>query len=66
VDAELARLVGGRADDAPLGGIAVAADHDRLSPELRPSQHLDGREELVEVDVQHPSGHSSKFRPLRS
>ncbi len=35
-------------------GISVATDHDRPPGELGVAQHFDGREELVEVDVQDP------------
>lgn len=50
-------LVGRRRDDGPLGGVAPAADDDRVARELGVAQHLDRREELVHVDVQHPARH---------
>jgi hypothetical protein len=37
--------------------IAVTADDDRQAREFRITTHLDGGLELVEVDVQHPTGH---------
>jgi hypothetical protein len=58
-------LVRGGRDDAALGRVPVAADHDWLAPQLRPPQHLDRRDELVEVDVQHPGGHLSSLAPAR-
>ena len=51
VDAERARLVARRADDAALVRPA-AADDDRLAAQLRPVALLDRREERVEVDVE--------------
>ena len=35
--------------------VAVAADDDGQAGELGPPAHLDGRQELVEIDVQHPA-----------
>jgi hypothetical protein len=61
--AELAGLVGGGAHHAPFGRVPVAAHDDRFAPQFGPAQHLNSREELVEVDVEHPAGHKSKFRP---
>ena len=58
VHAELARLVGGGAHHAALGGIAVAAHHDRLAEQFRVAKHLDGRDELIEVHMQHPPAHA--------
>ena len=58
VHAELPRLVGRGADHAALGGVAVAAHHDRLAAQFRAAQHLDGRDELVQVHVQHPPAHN--------
>jgi hypothetical protein len=66
VHAELTRLVRGGADDTPFGRVPVTTDDDRLALEVGIAEHLDRREELVEVDVEHPVGHSSKFRPLMS
>jgi hypothetical protein len=54
----LPRLIGGGGHDAALGRVAVASDDDRLALELRTAQHLDSGDELVEVHVQHPSGHA--------
>jgi hypothetical protein len=34
----------------------TTADDDRQPRELGTAQHLDRRDELVEVDVQHPTG----------
>ena len=61
--AKHARPVGRRRDDAALGRVAIAADDDRQAPQLGSTQHLDGRDELVEVDVQHPRGHVSSLAP---
>jgi len=58
-----ARLVGGGADDAALDRVAVATDDDPASPQLRMVQHLDRCDELVEVDVQHPAGHTLIVAP---
>jgi hypothetical protein len=64
VDAEFARLVGGGRDHAPLGRVAVAADHDRLAAQLGVAQHLDGGDELIQINVQYPAGHpTSLTRP---
>src|SRR5260221_172853 len=49
--------VRGRGDHPALGRIAVAADDQRPPAQLRMPQHLDGRDELVEVHVQYPVGH---------
>ena len=35
-------------------GVAPTADNDRLASKLRPPEHFDRRDELVEIDVQHP------------
>src|SRR5262249_13214696 len=43
-------------DHAALRRVAATADDHRLPDELGPPQHLHGRDELVEVDVQHPTG----------
>ena len=55
-DPEGARLVRRCGDDLawPMW-VSIAADDHRQSGELRPAAHLDGGEELVEVDVQHPT-----------
>jgi hypothetical protein len=58
VHAPLAGGVGSGGDDAALGRVAVAADDQRLAVELRMPQDLDGSQELVEVHVQHPAGHT--------
>lgn len=42
---------------AALGRVTVTSHHDREPAQLRVPQHLDGGEELVQVDVQHPSAH---------
>ena len=55
---ELARLVGGGRDDGPFGGVAAAPDDHRPAHELGTPQHLDRREELVEVHVQDPGTHA--------
>ena len=39
-----------------LGGVAPAADDHRLPGELGTPQDFDGRDELIEVDVEHPAG----------
>jgi eukaryotic-like serine/threonine-protein kinase len=39
------------------GSVAVSAHDDRFARQLGPRQHLDRRDELVEVDVEEPSGH---------
>jgi hypothetical protein len=57
--AESARFVGGAGDDAALGRVAVTADDDRTAAQLRSAQDLYRHDELVEVHVQHPSGHTS-------
>ena len=62
VHAERPRLVGGGAHDTALGGVAVTADHDGQAAQLRSPQDLDGRDELVEVDVQDPA---QRVRPRR-
>src|SRR5579875_2911098 len=52
-------LVGGGADHPALGGVTVAADDDRPPPQFGTAQHLHGRDELVEVEMQHPGRHAS-------
>ena len=59
------RLVGRRADHAPLGRVAVTPDDDRAAAQLGMPQHLDSGDELVEVDVQHPRGHVPVIPPGR-
>jgi hypothetical protein len=56
-----ARLVGRGADHAPLSRIAVAPDNDRPAAQLGAAQQLDGRDELIEVDMQHPAGHATSL-----
>jgi len=56
VHSALPGLVGGRRDNTALGRIAVSADDHREAPQLRMPQHLDRRDELIEVDVQDPTG----------
>ncbi len=41
---------------------AVAADDDGLPGELRTPEHLDRRDELVEVDVEDPARHVPSVR----
>ena len=54
-DPERPRLVRRRRDDLPgPSRVAVAADHDGSTRQLRAAQDLDRGEELVEVDVEHP------------
>ena len=53
-DAELPGGVRRGRHHAALGRVAAAADDDRQPLELGVPQDLDGRDELVEVDVQHP------------
>ena len=38
--------------------VAVAAHHDRTPAQFGMAQHLDRRDELVEVHVQHPTRHA--------
>src|SRR5579859_234040 len=51
-------LVRRRADHAPLGRVTVAAHHYRPSAQFGMAQHLDRRDELVKVHVQHPPPHA--------
>src|SRR5438094_899863 len=51
-DAERARLVARRGDDAPPA--FAAADHHRFSAERRIEEALDGHEERVEIDAADP------------
>ena len=53
-DAVLPRDVGRGGDDAAPGRVPVPADHHRALRQLRAPQDLDRRDELVEIDVQHP------------
>jgi hypothetical protein len=55
-------LVRGGADNTSLGRVAVATDNYWPALELRVAEDLDRRDELVEVDVQHPRGHVSFWR----
>ena len=57
VHAILPGLIGGRAHHAALGRVAVAAHHDGPPAQFGVPQHLDRRDELVEVHVQHPPRH---------
>jgi hypothetical protein len=57
VHAELACLVRRGRDHRPLGRVAASADDHGLSGQRRVPQHLDRGDELVEVDVEHPSRH---------
>ena len=54
-----------RADHTALGRISVTTDDDRASAKLWPAKHLDGRDELIEVDVQHPRGHAGGYSSCR-
>ena len=62
-DAELAGLVRRRRHHAALGRVAATADDDRQPRQLGAAQHLDRRDELVEVDVQHPRLRGAAGRP---
>ena len=42
-----------------LVGVPVAADHDRLAAQLGVAQHLDGGDELIQINVQYPARHAS-------
>ena len=65
-DPERPRFVGGGGDDAAFRRVAVAADDDRPAAELRPPEHLDGREELVEVDVEDERCHRDRSGRVRA
>ena len=55
VHAELPGLVRGGGDDlAGPTGVAVTADDHRSAGQLGSAPHLDRRQEVVEVDVEHP------------
>ena len=54
-------LVGSSTDHAALGRIAVAPDDDRATAQLGTAQQFDGRDELIEVHVQHPAGHATSL-----
>jgi len=58
-----AGLVGGGGDHAALCRVAVPADYHRTAAQLGSPQDLDRRDELVEVDMQHPPGHTSVSQP---
>ena len=62
-DAELAGRVRRRRHHAALGRVAAAADDHRQALQLGVPQHLDRRDELVEVDVQHPLLAAGVSRP---
>ena len=51
-------LVGRGAHHAALGRVAVTAHHDGPPAQFGMPQHLDRRDELVEVHVQHPARHA--------
>jgi hypothetical protein len=53
-DAVCACFVRRRRHDGSLGRIAAPADDHGPARELRVTQHLDGGDELVHVDMQHP------------
>lgn len=55
-DAERAGLEGGRRHDRPLSRLAAAADDQGQAGQLWMAQHVDRRDELPEVDMQHPGG----------
>ena len=61
--AELARLVGGRADDAAVVG-AATADDDRLAAQRRVVALLDGRKERVEVRMQDRPGRRARHATI--
>ena len=52
--AESPGFVGCGRHHGPFRGVAPAADNDRLARKFGPPEHFDRRDELVEVDVQHP------------
>jgi hypothetical protein len=56
-----ARLVGSSADHAALGRIAVTPDDDRATTQLGTAQQFDGRDELIEVHMQHPASHATSL-----
>src|SRR6516165_12699417 len=51
-------LVGGGGDHTAFGRVAVTADHHRAPAQFGMPQHLDRRDELVEVGVQDPQRHA--------
>jgi hypothetical protein len=53
-----ARFVGCGSHHAALGRVAVTADHHRAAAQLGMPEHLDRRDELVEVHVQDPQRHA--------
>jgi hypothetical protein len=57
VHAVFAGFIGGGADHAASGRVAITADDHWAPAELGTAQQLDSRDELVQVDVQHPVGH---------
>ena len=54
-----ARLVGRGGYHATFGRIAIAAHHHGPPTQLGMAKHLDRGDELVEVHVQYPEGHTS-------
>ena len=52
--AERPGFIGCGGHHRPFRGVAPTADNDRLARKLRPPEHFDRRDELVEIDVQHP------------
>ncbi len=60
--AERSRLVRRRGDDPALRRVAVTPDDDGSAPQLRMSQHLDGGDELVHVDMEEPSHALDRLR----
>ena len=68
VHAEFARLVGGGRHDSALRRVSVTADHHGPAAQLGPPQHLDSRDELIEVHMQDPAprlSHASVSQPGR-
>ncbi|GAB3556882.1 hypothetical protein GCM10027405_00700 [Arthrobacter alkaliphilus] len=47
-------LVGRSGHDSPFRGVSSTADNDRLARKLRPAEHFDRCDELVEINMQHP------------
>jgi hypothetical protein len=58
-DPEPPSLVGGRRDHSAFRGITVAADDDGDVAQIGPAKHLDGRDELVEIDVKDEPAHGT-------
>jgi hypothetical protein len=69
-DAERPRLVGGRRHHRAFRRVAAAADDQRHAGQLRTTEHPDRRDELVEVNMQHPPAehvvHLSSLTPRQA